>query len=174
MNAGDSVRRSVVLLRLDERTIQEIRSRPAAFERRSNVGIGEVSGVLFEVVAQTAAMLERMPRAAPWGAYLAVDDSSRQVIGTCGFPAAPAADGTVEIAYFTFPGFEGRGYATVMAGALAAMAEAALAKVRVIAHTLPERSASTRVLEKNGFRNAGEIEHAEDGRVWRWEKVAMR
>lgn len=37
------------------------------------------------------------------------------------------------------------------------------------AHTLPEVNASTRVLEKCGFRHAAEIHDPVDGPVWRWE-----
>ena len=44
------------------------------------------------------------------------------------------------------------------------------AELQVIrAHTLPERSASSRVLEKNGFARIGAGEDPEDGMVWRWE-----
>ena len=43
----------------------------------------------------------------------------------------------------------------------------------IIAHTLPEKSASTRVLEKNGRRFTGEVLDPEDGRVWRWEYAAL-
>jgi len=45
--------------------------------------------------------------------------------------------------------------------------------VRTIrAHTLPQRNASTRILEKCGFRQTGEIDHPTDGLIWRWEKQA--
>jgi RimJ/RimL family protein N-acetyltransferase len=37
------------------------------------------------------------------------------------------------------------------------------------AHTMPEQNASTRVLEKCGFRWLGEVVDPEDGAVWRWE-----
>src|SRR6185503_4650545 len=44
--------------------------------------------------------------------------------------------------------------------------------VRLVrAHTLPERNASTRVLEKNGFRLLGPIVDPEDGPVFRWERI---
>ena len=44
------------------------------------------------------------------------------------------------------------------------------AAVKIIrAHTLPEKNASTRVLEKCGFRFVGEAIEPEDGLVWRWE-----
>lgn len=42
-------------------------------------------------------------------------------VGTCGFKSSPD-QGRVEIAYFTFPDFEGRGLATAMAGELLAIA----------------------------------------------------
>ena len=39
---------------------------------------------------------------------------------------------------------------------------------RLIAQTLPESDASTRVLEKAGMDFIGEENDPEDGRVWRW------
>ena len=42
--------------------------------------------------------------------------------------------------------------------------------VRVVrAHTLPERNASTRILERVGFVRAGEAHDPDAGTVWRWE-----
>jgi ribosomal-protein-alanine N-acetyltransferase len=116
---------------------------------------------------QTLSLLTREPRPAPWGCYLASADG--QTVGTCAFKAAPDADGTVEIAYMTFPAFEGRGYAGAMAAALVDIAAAAGAPL-IIAHTLPEENASNRALRRNGFSHAGETIDPEDGRVWRWEK----
>ena len=37
-------------------------------------------------------------------------------------------------------------------------------------HTLPEPNASTRILEKTGFKRAGETIDPESGPVWRWER----
>ena len=96
--------------------------------------------------------------------YLVVEGETRQLVGTCSFKGPPA-DGTVEIVYFTFPGFEGRGIGTEMARFLL---EQAPPGVAVIAHTAAEHNASTRILEKLGMRLAGD--DVEDGeRVWRWE-----
>jgi RimJ/RimL family protein N-acetyltransferase len=82
-----------------------------------------------------------------------------------------AAERGVEIAYFTPPGEEGRGVATAMAEALLRVSRAATPQVAVVrAHTLPERNASCRVLEKAGFAHAGSIVDSEDGPVWRWEQ----
>jgi len=119
-----------------------------------------------ELLEQTLALLAKDPRPDPWGCYLA--EAGGVMIGTCAFKSAPGDSGEVELAYMTFPAFEGRGHATAMAGALAAIADQAGATP--IAHTLPEENASTRALRRNGFRLAGEVEDPEDGPVWRWER----
>jgi len=104
-----------------------------------------------------------------WGGYLALDDSTSELIGSCAFKAPPTSDGVIEIAYFTYPGFEGQGYATLMARKLVELAKASSRVRRVIAHTLPAKNASTRVLEKAGMQFVGEVIDPDDGRVWRWE-----
>ncbi len=99
-----------------------------------------------------------------WGCFLAVDEATGQVVGTCAYKGGPATDGSVEVTYHTLSPFEGRGYATRMAAELVARA----GHRRVLAHTLPERNASCRVLEKADFVRAGEVIDPEDGLVWRW------
>jgi RimJ/RimL family protein N-acetyltransferase len=99
-----------------------------------------------------------------------VDRAHQIIIGTCSFTAAPDSEGVVEIAYFTFPPFEGRGYASAMAAGLVELAEGVATIRRVRAHTLPERNASTRILEKLGFERIGESVDPEAGQVWRWER----
>ena len=42
------------------------------------------------------------------------------------------------------------------------------------AHTLAEESASTAVLAKVGFERVAQIDEAEEGPVWRWERAARR
>ena len=101
----------------------------------------------------------------PWIGYLALANGGP--VGTCGFKSPPR-DGRVEIAYFTFPDSEGRGFATAMAGELLAMAGRSTCSAVVAAQTLPERNASHRVLEKLGFQYVETIEHPEDGTVWEW------
>jgi RimJ/RimL family protein N-acetyltransferase len=107
----------------------------------------------------------------PWIGYLALSD--RLAVGTCGFKGAPS-DGRVEIAYFTFPGFEGRGFATAMAARLVALAQAHGSRPTVAAQTLPQRGASHRVLEKMGFQHVDTIQHPEDGTVWEWRLPPTR
>ncbi|HEX8448769.1 MAG TPA: GNAT family N-acetyltransferase [Allosphingosinicella sp.] len=120
-----------------------------------------------EVLTQTVDLLSRDPRPSPWGSYLALDEG--RAVGICAFKSAPDSEGAVEIAYMTFPAFEGRGHATAMAAALARTAFDCGAPL-VVAHTLPEENASSRALRRNGFDFAGESIDPEDGAVWRWEK----
>ena len=64
------------------------------------------------ICAQTAVMYQTTPLRRPWGGYLAELDG--EVVGACAFKTPPR-DGQVEIAYFTFPEWEGQGMATRMA-----------------------------------------------------------
>lgn len=103
--------------------------------------------------------------ALPWTGYLAEEEG--QFVGTCAFKTPPQS-GQVEIAYFTFPGHEGRGVATRMAEHLIRIARQEGMR-RIVAQTLPEPGPSTAILRKLGFRRAGELIHPEDGLVWEWE-----
>jgi RimJ/RimL family protein N-acetyltransferase len=106
----------------------------------------------------------------PWTLGFAfVDRASNAIIGRGGFKGPPGADATVEIAYMVEPEQRGKGYATEAARALAAYAFES-GKVRLVyAHTLPEPSASGRVLLKSGFQRVGDVIDPEDGPVWRFE-----
>jgi [ribosomal protein S5]-alanine N-acetyltransferase len=105
------------------------------------------------------------PRAAPWGAYLARAEDGR-IAGLCCFKAEPDS-GQAEIAYATLPSLEGQGIGRSMVAALVEIGRTAGAE-RLIAHTLPQPNASTRVLERSGFIFEGEAIDPEDGLVWRW------
>jgi RimJ/RimL family protein N-acetyltransferase len=95
-------------------------------------------------------------------------------VGSCGFKGPPGAEGMVEIAYGVDERQRGKGFATEAAAALAEFAYSHPEVRRVIAHTLPEPNASTRVLTKCGFAFIGEVIDPEDGRVWRWERRGDR
>jgi ribosomal-protein-alanine N-acetyltransferase len=107
----------------------------------------------------------------PWLGYLAEID--RKIIGACAFKSAPQIDADkkslwVEIAYFTFPDYEGNGYATEMASRLLAIAQQN-AVTYVTAQTETQPNASTNILEKLGFINTGSVMHPDDGEVWQWQ-----
>ena len=115
--------------------------------------------------------LKRRPREGytpPWGHYFARIDGSP--VGMGGFKSSPDANGEVEIAYLVFIPARDGGTATAIAAVLVEIARHAGAQL-ICAHTLPQSNASTRVLEKNGFTFAGEVDHPEDGLVWRWQRT---
>jgi len=110
---------------------------------------------------------EAIPRPARWGPYWSVDLADDAIVGLVGFKDVPTGD-SVEIAYFTFPRCEGRGYARRAIGQLLTLAWNGAA--RVVAHTLPFANASNTALARHGFTHVGEMIDPDDGLVWRWEK----
>lgn len=157
------------LIPLDIQAIATILDDLDQFAERAGVSAEANRTLIIEVARQTGEMLMVSGARPPWCGYLAVDDATGMFVGTCGFKGAPNQDGMVEIAYFTFPDGERRGYATEMARSLTEIAARSGDVIKVIAHTLPEHGASTRVLEKVGMIYLGEVSDPEDGRVWRWE-----
>ena len=101
-----------------------------------------------------------------WGPRLFVTDGSPELVGWGGVKGPPQ-DGVVELGYEIADGRAGRGLATAAARAMAEEAFADEGVTAVVAHTLAERNASNRVLEKAGF--GFEAESEEDGQpVWRF------
>ena len=127
--------------------------------------VGEISEIAAEVMAATANMYRTSGFEPPWIGYLAVRDD--RVVGTCAFKCAPVDD-CVEIAYFTFPEFEGCGNATAMATELIAIARATRPDLLITSQTRAERNASNAILGKLGFTFAGPLLHPEDGEIWEW------
>ncbi len=123
--------------------------------------------VASEMVQANLDLYKRKGFVSPWTSYLAEKDGD--IVGTCGF-AGPPVNGEAEIAYFTFPGNEGKGIASEMAAALMREARKTATAEVFIAHTLPEEGASTMVLKRLGFECVGVIEHPEDGPVWKWRE----
>lgn len=165
--------RNVHLVRLDPAQEQELVSDAEYKEALVQDNWPRLADVVHRVVGRTLAALPAGIDELHWGGYLAVDEDTREVVGSCAFKSPPTDEGAVEIAYFTYPGFEGRGYATSMARKLIALARGSATVKQIIAHTLPEPSASTRVLEKVGMSFVGEVIDPEDGRVWRWQVLAL-
>ena len=130
--------------------------------------IGPLPAAADAVLEATASLYETAGHAPPWICYVATANDT--IVGTCGFKAAPH-QGRVEIAYFTFPDYEGKGIATQMARQLISIASAADSDVIVAAQTLPDRNASHRVLEKLGFVRIGTMDHPEDGLVLEWQRT---
>lgn len=162
---------AIVLLTLDHAAAESLAGEPSIFAERHGLVLAPHESTAVGIARATAGFLATNGAVLPWCGYLALVGPLRRVAGTCGFKGGPDADRAVEIAYFTFPGEEGRGVATEMARALVRMASTAELAIAVVrAHTLPERNASCRVLEKLGFSRADDVIDPEDGPVWRWEQ----
>ena len=125
----------------------------------------EESPLAREVLVANASYYQHAGFKPPWIAYLVTDGD--RCVGTCAFKGPPR-DGRVEIAYFTFPQYEGEGFATQMVDALVKIAHTEEPEVTVAAQTFTQDNASTHILEKFGFRCIGTIDSPEDGLVWEW------
>ena len=151
------------------KVLRLLASEPADFATQHGVRLHEVA----QTVAQDSlAFMKTFPleTSPEWFGHLVIEGESQQMVGICSLKG-PAVEGTVEIAYYTFPGFEGRGIGTAMARFTLARAIVLQDVRRVTAHTAPEHNASTRILEKIGMRFV--CEEMEDGvAVWLWEIAA--
>jgi len=146
---------------------------PDEFARSREVRLAVVRDALIPLAEQSGRFYDDAGVEAPWGAYLAVDDTDAQVVGVCSFKGQPRDDGAVEIAYATFPPYEGRGVASAMAAQLVAIARRCADVEVVVAHTLREENASVRLLRRLRFELVGDvIDDPADGVVWRWELAA--
>jgi RimJ/RimL family protein N-acetyltransferase len=139
----------------------------AAINRDGTVSgfVGTVPDVGRSAIESTMQLYSRVGWGRPWIGYMAIEDD--ECVGTCAFTHAPE-ENVVEIAYHTFPKFECVGVATHMASSLISIAMEYDPQVAITAHTLPEKNASTRILEKTGFVFAGPRVHEIDGHIWVW------
>ena len=146
------------MLKLVPRTRDEVRANVNAMDATTRA----------QISADWWAKFEQSAFEDPWvhGFSLLLPDGTNVGIG--GFKGPPT-NGVVEIAYAILPQHQGRGYATAAARAMVDYAFQSAEVSMVIAHTLPEGAASQRVLQKAGFRHAGEVVDPEDGLVWRFE-----
>lgn len=132
-------------------------------------GVGRLDEIARQVCHATVSLYRSSGFQSPWIGYLVTHN--HQLVGACAFksPPAQAADATVEIGYFTFPQFEGRGIGTEMVRELLRIARETAPQLTVLACTANEENASNVILRKFGFQFAGERLDEEDGPIWRWE-----
>jgi len=121
-----------------------------------------------EVIDMLHALYEQGGFCHPWVGFLAIKDG--EIVGSCGFKSAPI-ENKVEIAYYTFPEYEGNGYASIMCRLLTdlALAQQDRASLVITARTLPTGIASMCILQKNGYRRIGMVHDPEDGEVVEWQ-----
>jgi RimJ/RimL family protein N-acetyltransferase len=149
---GDAIRMTIRLVQCDEA------GEPV-------VPLGTLPPALADNCRGSADLYRRVGFEAPWVSYVALDGDA--AVGGGAF-VGPPREGRVEIAYFTLPGLEGRGYATGTATALCRIARAADPNLLLTAFTLPETNASTAILARLGFRVFGTAVDPDAGEVWEW------
>jgi len=160
---------STELITLTSRGISLFYRDAERLAQRLNLHFGDALAFVKEIAETTRIFLGPLI-GTRWGAYLGVDEATRQVVGTCSFKGAPNTLGEIEIAYYTFPPFEGRGYASAMAKQLVEIAFEVPEVKAVFAHTLVEENASTSILKKCGFIFDRQLTDPDDGDVWRWRR----
>jgi RimJ/RimL family protein N-acetyltransferase len=131
-----------------------------------DISASDLPEIAAGVIGATTRLYRAVGFEEPWIGYFALREST--VVGTCSFKSPPV-NNRVEIAYFTFPEFEGAGVATAMARALVKIAQECAQDLVVAAQTLAERNASHRILEKLGFSHVESIMDPEDGAIWEWQ-----
>ncbi len=160
--------RTIDLIHLDFKALRALWKKPDHFSITHSALPAGNSELIRDLAGQTRSFLKSQPLGRRGKVYLAVDSESRIIVGSCAFKTAPQPNGEVEIAYYVFPDYERRGYGTAMAERLVEMALGDSRIQRVIAQTLPEISASARILTRVGFTLLSEVTDPTDGRVWRW------
>jgi RimJ/RimL family protein N-acetyltransferase len=124
------------------------------------------STVCQQVISATIDMYTSIGFYKPWVGYLVVD--SDVIVGAAGFNGVPETN-EVEISYYTFQEYEGKGYATFACRELIKIAKFQSPGVVIFAKTAPEENASTRILSNNGFVYQKVVQDHEIGDAWHWE-----
>ncbi|MEV0211728.1 GNAT family N-acetyltransferase [Micromonospora sp. NPDC050695] len=82
---------------------------------------------------------------------LITDVASGEPVGSCGLSYTDVARGEASVGYALLPDWRGRGYATRAVRLIAAWAFGSAGVARLTAGTVPDNTASHRVLERTGF-----------------------
>lgn len=144
------------------------------FENASGLRVADgIREQLLSASPEFMARVENAKEPDPWQfGFAIIHKIDNALIGMCGFPGPPNSNGVVEIAYGIAPSYQQRGYATEAAEALSQFAAADPRVKTICAHTLTEKNASTRVLEKCGFKKTGDAVDPENNLpIWRWERA---
>lgn len=118
-------------------------------------------------------MLDRViedPGYEQWGFryFVLRQDPHDLAIGAGGFKGPPTPEGDIEIGYSIVPEYQRRGFATEATLGLVTRALSSSRVRRVIAETLPDLTASIRVLESAGFEPASD---PSDPQVVRFQRL---
>src|SRR6266404_1762814 len=144
---------------------------------QNTTGLNVADGIRDQLLSASADFLGKLEKAKagdPWQfGFAVIHKIDNRLMGLCGFPGPPDSDGVAEIAYGIAPSYQSKGYATEVANALIDFASRDSRVTTICAHTLAETSASTRVLEKCGFKKISYgLDPENNLPVWRWERAA--
>lgn len=168
---------NLILATLLPRHLRALLRGPDEFENTAGLRVADgVRDHLLSASSEYLARLETAKQADPWQfGFAIVHKPDNVLIGMCGFVGPPNSDGIVEFGYAIAPTYRARGYATEAAAALVEFASSDPRVKLVRAHTLAETNASTRVLEKCGFKKVEEIIDPENGLpAWRWDRPVAK
>ena len=90
-----------------------------------------------------------------YGTWAVIDKESGMLIGRTGFEPFEREDGAMSFGYILHPQYRGKGYAQEVCAAILRYGIEMLGFSAIEADTLPENTASVRLLEKLGFEPAG-------------------
>ncbi|MDR6841463.1 GNAT family N-acetyltransferase [Pseudoxanthomonas sacheonensis] len=99
--------------------------------------------------------------------FLIVSTSRSTLLGACGFKTAPV-NGSVEISYGVARAERGHGIATMAVGKLQQLAARSDLVQQVVAHILPDNTASSNVVARLGFSPEGTLVDTDGELVMRW------
>lgn len=104
-----------------------------------------------------------------WRGYFFIHLQDKKLVGNGGFKGPPDEAGMVEIGYEIASEHWGRGFATEAVCRLIDFAFSHQQVNVVTAHTLAEKNASNRVLQKVGMKFVAEVGDPQIGKTWRWQ-----
>lgn len=125
--------------------------------------------LLEDVLPLVRTRLRQDPATLGWWTWLTVEKATGRVTGASGFGGPPDEDGAVMIGYATYPGANGRGFASEAAEALVRWALGQAGVIRVCASIPPDNTAARRVAERIGMRVAGTVWEEEIDEVLLYE-----
>lgn len=102
----------------------------------------------------------------PWICYYVEENG--ELVGSAAFKGRPI-NNIVEISYGTNEKHRQKSVGTRICKHLVELSLATDPSVKIRARTLPEKSYSTKILEKNNFILLGFVTDPDDGEVWEWE-----
>ncbi|QIE58778.1 GNAT family N-acetyltransferase [Rasiella rasia] len=96
-----------------------------------------------------------------YGSYLVIEKASGCPVGTCGMYKRPNLDHP-DIGFAFLPAYYKKGYGYESAAAILSKTTKELKLKKVVAFTLPENTASIKLLEKLGLTNVGVYQYQDD------------